>query len=145
MSVRNEMRKSMYDRLLTQLPTVYGDTVEIGFENQKFEQPKNDPFLLAWFKYMPSKRASIGTTARFNRHRGFFIVDCVVPEKTGMNTSWQLADAVVDLFEAETFSLGDGSAVTIEVPTTYSAGKAQDGFYLVTVMVPFMIDAVPVR
>jgi hypothetical protein len=129
------MRKAMYDRLLTQFPTVYGSSVDVGFENQKFEQPQNDPF----------KRASIGTVARFNRHRGFFIVDCVVPEKTGMNAIWQMADAVVDIFEAETFTLGDGSAVTIEVPTTYSAGKAQDGFYLVTVMVPFMIDAVPVQ
>jgi hypothetical protein len=135
----------MYDRLLSQFPTNFGSAVPIGFENQKFEQPLNTPFLLAWFRYTPSKRASIGTTNRFDRHSGFFMVDCLVPEKTGAGTIWKMADAVVDSFEAQNFSLSDGSAVTLMVPSTYSSGKAQDGFYMVTVMVPFMIDAVPIR
>jgi hypothetical protein len=139
------MRIAMYDRLLTQFPTKYGSALPVGFENQKFEQPLNNPYLIAWFKYSPSKRASIGTTNRFDRHTGFFIVDCLVPEKTGAATMWQMADAVVNSFEAQNFTLGDGSAVTLMVPSTYSSGRAQDGFYLVTVMVPFMIDAVPIR
>lgn len=145
MSVRDELRIGMYDRLLTQFPTKYGSAVAIGFENQKFEQPKNDPFLIAWFKYSPSRRASIGTAHRFDRHSGFFMVDCLVPEKTGASTVWKMADAVVDSFEAQTFTIGDGSAVSLMVPSTYSSGKAQDGFYIVTVMVPFIVDAVPIR
>lgn len=145
MSVRENMRIAMYDRLLSQFPTKYGVAVPVGLENQKFEQPKNAPYLICWFRYTPSQRASIGTAARFDRHSGFFIVDCLVPEKTGMSALWKMADAVVDSFEAQNFSLADGSAVTLKVPTTFSAGKAQDGFYIVTVMVPFMIDAVPIR
>ena len=140
MSVRDAMRKAMYDRLLTQFPAEYGSSIPVFLENQKFEQPRDTPYIITFFKYGKSRRASIGTASRFNRHEGFLVADCVVPEKSGTAAMWKIADAVSNTFEAATFTLEDGSAVTIHVPSVYSSGKMQDGFSFGTVMVPFMID-----
>lgn len=142
MMVYDNMREAVYDRLLSFFPTIFGAAVPIGFENQKFEQPKNAPFLLGFFRYNPSRRASIGTVTRFNRHNGVFVVECSVPEKTGTATVWKMAGAVADIFDSKNFQLADGSDVTTKTPSVYPSGRSQDGFYLISVIVPFQIDSV---
>lgn len=145
MSVRESLRKVFYDHLMSQFPTEYGSAVPIGTENSNFEQPKNTPFLLCWIKMGKSKRASIGTTQRFNRYVGHFLIDCIVPEKTGSAVVNSMADAASDVFEAQKFQLDDGSDCTTFVPSVYGDGKAQDGFYYLTVMIPFTVEAKPKR
>jgi hypothetical protein len=137
------MRGAMQDRLSTFFPTEYGSALPIKVENRKFDQPKNQPHLMSWFKYLKSGRASIGTACRFNRHNGFFVVDCIVPEDSGSATVWKMSDAVYRIFDADQFTLPDGSVVTVSVPNVIGSGKLQDGFYIVTVMVPFVIDESP--
>ncbi len=146
MSVRDNMRKAMYDRLLTQLPQVYptADPLPVFLENQKFKQPPDSEFIFVWFRYSSSKRASIGTERRFNRHVGFLMIDVLVPEKTGTSVMWKLTDAVASIFEGQNVCLEDTSYVTLEVPQTFSQGAAVDGLYYTRLMIPFKIDAVPV-
>lgn len=138
MSVRDLVRIAMHERLMTAFPTT-----PLDFDNQKFEQPKNTPFMSAWFRYISSKRASIGTTQRFTRHKGFFIVNVYVPEDTGTKVLWSNSDAVIDAFNSRNFTLPDGSAVTIGEPYTTGEPDRADGFHFIPVMVPFHIDAVP--
>lgn len=133
------MRKEMYERLMSAFPTT-----PLDFDNQKFEQPKDTPFMSAFFRYINSKRASIGTTQRFSRHKGFFIVNVYVPEDTGTKVLWTNADAVIDTFNSLNFPLADGSAVTIGEPYATGEPDRVDGFHYIPVMVPFHIDAVPV-
>lgn len=138
MSVRDHMRKEMYDRMIAAFPAI-----PLDFDNQKFEQPANTPFMSAFFRYIASKRASIGTTQRFTRHKGFFVVNVYVPEDTGTKVLWTNADAVIDAFNSRNFTLLDGSAVTIGEPYTTGEPDRVDGFHYIPVMIPFMIDAVP--
>jgi hypothetical protein len=144
MSVRDEMRQAMYDRLLTFFPTEFGRTVPIGLENLEFVQPKNDPYMMCWFRFMKSKKASIGTTQSFIRTQGFFMIDCIVPKDSGSKVLWQMADTLSAIFKEQNFSLVGGSNVTLYPPDTSGAGRSQDGGYMVTVLVPFFIDAAPV-
>lgn len=142
MSVRDDLRKALNDSLLTQFAAAYGSALQIGLENQKFVVPQNTPHMRAWFHHIKSKRASIGTTARFNRHHGFFIVNCYVPEDSGTKNMWQMADAVVSIFEDQHFTLADQSYVTTFTPQVVGETH-MDGFYFVSVMIPYWTDAVP--
>lgn len=138
MSLRDDMRQEMYERLMTAQPTI-----PIDLDNSKFERPENAPWFAAYFKYIASKRASIGTTQRFTRHKGFFIVNAYVPEKSGTKQLWTMADSVIDTFNSRNFTLADGSAVTIGEPYTAGQPTQMDGFCYIPVMIPFIIDAVP--
>lgn len=144
MTVKDDMRQAMYDRLLTYFPTEYGSAVEVGLENHAFIQPKDDPYMLCWFRFLDSKKASIGTTQSFIRTKGFFMIDCIVPKDTGSKALWQMVDALNAVFKEQNFSLSGGSNVTLYPPDTSGAGRSQDGGYMVTVLVPFCIDAAPV-
>jgi len=142
-NVKDEMRQAMYDRLLTYFPTEYGSAVPIGLENHAFVQPKNSPYMMAWFRFMKGKKASIGTTQSFRRVKGFFLLDCVVPKDTGSGDLWKIVDALERVFKEQNFSLAGGSNVTLFEPDSAGSGRSQDGGYFVTVMVPFQIDAAP--
>lgn len=140
MGSRTDLRKALYDRLVSQHAVEYGSVVPVHFENQKFEQPKSTPFMIAWIAYNDSKRASIGTQARFVRHTGFFNIDCLVPEESGVQGMLNLAEAVERCFAEDHFTLEDGSYATMLNPKVRGHGS-QDGFYYCTVMVPFIMDA----
>jgi len=142
MSFRDNLRKGMVDRLQTLFPTIYGSSIDIETENQRFDRVANVPYMQVWFKQSASGRASIGTTMRFNRHNGYFMVACYVPEESGTATLFKIADAVIDCFEATHISLADNSDVTIEVPSM-TTGALADGFYYTVVMVPYSVDSVP--
>ena len=140
MSIRDNLRIAMYDRLLSRVPDLYGSAILIGLENHTFKEPKDDPHMYAYFVEIASKRASIGTTNRFNRHTGFFCVDVLVPEKSGTAQLSKMIDAVVDSFEDDHFLLDDGSYVTSLTPQVVGKDK-QDGKYLKTVMVKYLMDS----
>lgn len=142
MSVRNDLRASLYDRLLTQFPVEYGSAVDIGFENQKFNQPKDKPFILSWIKETGARRASIGTSSKFNRHMGFFILECYVPEDVGTATLWKICDAIARAFDSTHFTLTDGSYVTLCTPKVIPNGN-KDGHYSEIVMCEYYLDAAP--
>lgn len=143
MSVRDLMRQEMNDRLDADFPIEYGTAVPVQRENHRFETPKNTPYIGCWFRYSNSGRATIGTTRRFVRHTGFFMIDVVVPDDTGSATLWKIVDALSAVFKEQNFNLTDNSDVTLQTPKTTGNPRSQDGYYYITVMVPFRIDAVP--
>ncbi len=142
MSLRDDLRASLYDRLLTELPVEYGAAVKVGFENQKFEQPKEQVFVLGWIKETGARRASIGTSSKFNRHMGYFILECYIPEDKGMAALWKLCDAASRIFDSQHFTLSDGSYVTMCTPKVVPNGN-KDGFYSHIVMCEYWLDAAP--
>ncbi len=137
MSLRDDLRATLYTVLLSAHPTT-----PIGLENQKFEQPKDTPFMEAWFEEISSKQASIGTMNKFKRHMGYFVVECFVPEKSGMKDLWDMCGSVSDAFEDTNYTLSDGSYVTVLTPEVYGNGK-RNGFYSRVVMVKYILDAAP--
>lgn len=137
MSLRDDLRAAFYNVLLTAFPST-----DIGLENQKFEQPKDTQFMEVWFKEISSKQASIGTTNKFKRHMGYFVVECFVPEKSGTKDLWDMCGDVSDAFEDQNYTLTDGSYVTTLTPEVFGNGK-KNGFYSRVVMIKYILDAAP--
>jgi len=135
---RDELRQTLYDQFLTNFPTEYGAALPIQLENQKFGKV-DTPFLSAYIYYVSGQRASIGTSKKFQRHDGFFCIECQVPEDTGMATLWLMAGAVERAMPEQQLQLGDGSYVSLHT-SKVTRNTSQDGWYFVTVMIPFCLD-----
>lgn len=140
---RHYLRATLYDLLLTNFASEYGgvwdNDTQIQFENSKFEPPVDKPFLAAYIIYISGTRASIGTVKKFQRHEGFFCIECHVPEDTGMGALWLIVSAVERALEEQQIALADGSYVTLRVAKATN-NTSQDNRYFVTVMIPFCLD-----
>lgn len=141
MSVRDLMRQHVYTMLDTDLTAVYGSALPLERENHKFSTPLNAPHIICWFRYANSRKAAVGTVQSFIRHSGHFMVDVVVPDDTGTSVMWQIVDALATVFKEQSFKLLDNSDVTLSTPKVSGNARPQDGYYFLTVMVPFRIDA----
>lgn len=137
MSIREDLRVAMYNELFTQVTTL-----PIGTENQKFEQPENAAFVKVWIMESSAKQAAIGTTKKFKRHIGNFVIQCFVPEKSGIRELNDICDSVSDALEDKSFTLSDGSYVTTYTPEVITKGK-DGGHYSNVVMVKYILDAAP--
>jgi len=141
---RHFLRATLYDLLLTNFPVeydgVWDNDTQVQFENSKFNPPVESPFLAAYIIYSSGTRASIGTIKKFQRHEGFFCIECHVTEDTGMGTLWKISGAVERSLQEQQLALEDGSYVTLHVAKAVN-NSAQDNRYFVTVMVPFCLDA----
>lgn len=138
---RDAIRQFMYDTLDTQFPAEYGAAVPVERENHKFTSPRNQPYMILWTKYSPTRKAAIGTTQGFIRHKGMFMIDIVVPDDTGTKELWDIASALERVFKARGFSLSDGSRGTLYTPSATGSGRPLDGYYTATVAVPFHVDS----
>lgn len=144
MSIRNELRTVFYEHLIAQFPLQYGSEVAIGFENDKLDAPDNKEYIRAYFKSITSGRAAIGTTKGFERHKGFFLVDCYVPEDTGTKILLNMTDAVTRAFAATHFKLPGGGYVTVDVPKLMDSNNNKvDGSYYKSVMIMYIMDSPP--
>lgn len=145
--VHHELRKKLYDLLLTNFPSEYADAwdnaLQVKFENQKFVQPLDSPFIATYLMFTEGKRASVGTTKKFIRHCGFFCIECQVPQDSGMTALWKMADAAQRSLQEQQTTLDDGSYLSLYTAKVVG-NTSQDNFYFVTVMVPFECDACPV-
>ncbi len=140
MSARETLRQFFYDRLLTQLAGEYGSDVIIAFENQRFNQPKEESWVLAWIAYSGSYKAAIGTQQqKFVRHRGFLNIDVFAAEESGMKTINEISEAVERIFSEAGYMLADGSSLSLAVPKVVQ-GLPQQKFKMCTVMCPFILD-----
>jgi Bacteriophage related domain of unknown function len=132
----DNIRKALTSHLLSNFPLRYGSSIEIGIENQKFKVPQNTPHLRSWVHHTSNRRASIGSTVRFERKNGFFMVNCYVPEDTGTLTMNKITQAVVDIFTDQKLVLDAQSCLITCTPEAKGETKL-DGYYYVTVMIPF--------
>jgi Bacteriophage related domain of unknown function len=135
-NIYDEIRRVLNDRLISQFPIVYGSVIPIGLENQKFVVPQNTPHIRAWTHHLDNKRVSIGTTQRFERKCGIFMVNCYVPEDTGTSKMYALTDAVVKIFTDQKLTMSANSSVITYSPEAKGETK-MDGFYFITVMTHF--------
>lgn len=142
----HELRKGLYDLLLTNFPSEYdgawNNATQIKFENQKYQQPLDTPFIATYLIVTEGKRASVGTTKKFIRYCGFFCIECQVPQDSGMTALWKMAGAAMRSLQEQQTQLDDGSYLSLY--TAKAVGNtSQDNFYFVTVMVPYELDACP--
>lgn len=143
MDTEEMARRKFYDLLLTNFPTqfdgAWDNDTQVKLENQKFAYPVDLPYLAAYMIFTQAKPASIGTLTKFDRHCGFFCIECQVPADTGMKTLWLMVGAAARIFDRIQTTLDDGSYLSTGVHRAYQ-NTSQDGQYFVTVMVPFDID-----
>jgi hypothetical protein len=140
MSVRGLVRKEVYDILDTDLAVEYGSPVPYKSENHKVVVPHDAPYLIVWFRYPETRKASLGTTRKFTRHRGLVMIDVVVPVDTGTGALWKLVDSITEVFRERALTLEDGSYLTFMVPESPGTPRPQDAYYFITTMIPFVLD-----
>lgn len=133
---RDKLRAEFETRTILAIPSVPTE-----FDNVRFEQPKDEMWASGYLMFTASKRASIGSTARFDRHTGFWCVDLYIPEEQGTKDFFEAAYLLEAQFNGTGFDLPDAGHVTCLVAKIVNNPLVKDGFHQKTVMVPFYLDA----
>jgi hypothetical protein len=116
-------------------------TVPIAFENRKFKQPVNAPWVDFSVVETTRKRQSVGpTTKRFVRAKGLIVILVYVPEDSGSSTLFTMMGKITTYLEERKFPLSTGISVTTLVGERHNDQKQANGFYRGTVMIPYWLD-----
>lgn len=116
-------------------------SVPVAYENRKFVQPVNAPWVRFSVVETHRRRQNVGSvTSRFVRVSGLIVVELYAPEDTGTKTLFQMADSATTLLEERIFPLSTGRHATTQAGDRQNQGKQPNGFYLVTVFVPYWLD-----
>lgn len=129
------MRAKLTDMLDTGLSTTAASGVPIRYENHKFIQPTNGPWMSFHIKNIDAMQANIGSQSRYDKYAYMILVDVLVPEGTGTKIMNDYMEIVARIFEAKSIPLADGEVV-ITKTAKHAPGPLQFGFYLGTVMIP---------
>lgn len=120
----------------TEFATAY-PAVDIAWENVRFTQPENEPWIYFAFLMGDSVRQEIGSTKNY-RHFGVINVTILVPQDAGTKLSTQLVDKVFNILADREWSTAEGAL------TTYGAQKRTrgvvNGWYTRNVMVEYRYD-----
>ena len=117
-------------------------TTPIKFENTKFVQPTNTPWIALRILNGEGFRADLGgsTGARY-RFPGVIVVQLFVPDESGIATARQYADTIATLFRSAQFSAGASGTITCRTPYVTTVGN-MDGWHQLNLTIPFQRDIV---
>lgn len=112
-------------------------TVPISFENVRFEQPVNKPWVYFSFILGDAVRQELSDAKRY-RHLGVVNVTVMVPTDTGTKLSTEIVDKVFNILADRQWNTADGAL------TTYGAQKRTrgviNGWYTRNVMLEYRYD-----
>ena len=133
---------SIYDDIRSALESTLNSVTDIpaiGWENLQFSPTTGTPYIKP--RLLPTRRepAVRGTNPQMY-YQGIFRVECFVPEGNGPSAGDDLADKIIDAFEAATDVGFGGTIVSIRYAEREMA--EQDGpFYKIPVNIGWFIYA----
>lgn len=110
----------------------------IAYEDQKFDQPKQTPWVAFGIQLLPRQRMNIGSK-RFIRAHGMVAVEFYVPEDSGSKTLFEMMDKALDILESGSFTVDASRTITTLAGTPVNLGK-ENAFYAGVVTVPMYLD-----
>jgi len=131
---------SIYDDIRAALETTLSsvtDVPSVGWENVQFSPTTGQPYVKP--RLIPTRRepAVRGTNPQMF-YQGIFRVECYVPEDQGPSAGDELADKIIDAFEATTDVSYSGTIVSIRYAEREMA-EIDGSFYLIPVNIGWYI------
>ena len=131
---------SIYDDIRAALETTLSsvtDVPSIGWENVQFSPTTGQPYVKP--RLIPTLRepAVRGTNPQMF-YQGIFRIECYVPEDQGPSVGDELADSIIDAFEAATDVSYSGTIVSIRYAEREMA-EIDGSFYLIPVNIGWYI------
>ena len=131
---------SIYDDIRAALETTLSsvtDVPSIGWENVQFSPTTGQPYVKP--RLIPTLRepAVRGTNPQMF-YQGIFRIECYVPEDQGPSAGDELADSIIDAFEAATDVSYSGTIVSIRYAEREMA-EIDGSFYLIPVNIGWYI------
>lgn len=127
--------------LETQLAAISG-IPPISYENVSFDRANGTSYVETLF--VPrSRRPAVRGTSPQQRYEGVYTVICYAPEGNGPGAADEIADKVLDAFDAATdvsYTNGDGDSFTVSIDyAERESGGLDTPFYYVPVNIGFYI------
>ena len=131
---------SIYDDIRAALETSLSsvtDVPSVGWENVQFSPTTGQPYVKP--RLIPTRRepAVRGTNPQMF-YQGIFRVECYVPEDNGPSAGDELADKIIDAFEATTDVSYSGTIVSIRYAEREMA-EIDGPFYMIPVNIGWYI------
>ncbi|MDC0117567.1 DUF4128 domain-containing protein [Flavobacteriaceae bacterium] len=131
---------SIYDDIRAALETTLSsvtDVPSVGWENVQFSPTTGQPYVKP--RLIPTRRepAVRGTNPQMF-YQGIFRVECYVPEDNGPSAGDELADKIIDAFEATTDVSYSGTIVSIRYAEREMA-EIDGPFYMIPVNIGWYI------
>lgn len=131
---------SVYDDIRAALETSLSsvtDVPSVGWENVQFSPTTGQPYVKP--RLIPTRRepAVRGTNPQMF-YQGVFRVECYVPEDQGPSAGDELADKIIDAFEATTDVSYSGTIVSIRYAEREMA-EIDGPFYMIPVNIGWYI------
>lgn len=131
---------SVYDDIRAALETSLSsvtDVPSVGWENVQFSPTTGQPYVKP--RLIPTRRepAVRGTNPQMF-YQGIFRVECYVPEDNGPSAGDELADKIIDAFEATTDVSYSGTIVSIRYAEREMA-EIDGPFYMIPVNIGWYI------
>ena len=131
---------SIYDDIRAALETTLSsvtDVPSVGWENVQFSPTTGQPYVKP--RLIPTRRepAVRGTNPQMF-YQGIFRVECYVPEDQGPSAGDELADKIIDAFEATTDVSYSGTIVSIRYAEREMA-EIDGPFYMIPVNIGWYI------
>ena len=133
-ATRAVLSQAFADLFAAQYPAV-----PLSFENRKFSQQAQEPFVDFNIVQTGRERKNIGTN-RFVRTKSMVVIEIYVPEDSGTKTLYEMSDYIGENLEEGHFPVSGKQNITTLTHTQQHDGK-EHGFYRQTVMVPFWFDS----
>lgn len=111
-------------------------TLPYAQDNTKFDRPKNSPWGIVTILPADVRVATLGSEGQ-DSHAGIMQLDLNWPLLTGDGPIRTKADAVAGFFYAGKRLVYAGTEVKIDRPSRASRGREVEGWYRVTVTVPW--------
>lgn len=120
----------------------WGNTTPIKFENVKFSQPKNAPWVGVFVRFGVSEQASIGPVGRrLERHAGAIIIQCFSPKGSGTKGLNDLCDAAAVVFRMNSLiDQVNGIQIDLQTPRVIPAGEDKE-LMQANVSTDFLLDS----
>lgn len=131
-------RSTMSDAFTTAWAAQY-PSVPASYENRKFAQPQQEPWIDFNLVQVTRQRKNLGTTKRFVRTTAMVVLEIYVPEDSGTKSLYEMADYIGTALEDQNYAITGSQNITALTSTQRHDGK-MDGFYRQTVMIPFWFD-----
>jgi hypothetical protein len=131
---------SIYDNIRTVLETTLsnvGGIPDIAWENVSYSPTTGSSFVRPQFLPTIREPAHRGLNPQ-QYYQGVFRVTCFTPSNAGPGAADDLADSIIDAFEATTDISSGGTIVSIRYADR-EAGIAQDNWYQVAVNIGWYI------
>lgn len=113
-------------------------STKVKYENLKFTQPTNTPWVEFYIMNGTSHQANLGETNVTERFVGYVQISIFTPEDSGSKDVTELSELVGRIFSRQQLNAGS-SAIVFKTPDYKSLGSA-NGFTMHYVRIPFRRD-----